>query len=225
MHRLNRFRRKKQRKDKDCQTPLLNNIMHTETTDGEQLPNTEKTEQSDVYPDLISTEFVVSGERALDIIREILRVHSNPQDIHTAAVMIKTWGKINGVNVDKKESSYPQDWLCEFQQLIDEYIERHFPIMPVESTTTQRSEQTFLRSTENMMFNEINRLTPVLKDAGLLGYLIQSYIHYLFTKLDLVVNRNLSVNETFCLLQWGKFVLFGYCMLIITAHMSVDFTN
>ncbi|XP_073729133.1 uncharacterized protein [Misgurnus anguillicaudatus] len=125
--------------------------------------------------------------------------------------MIKTWGKINGVNVDKKESSYPQDWLCEFQQLIDEYIERHFPIMPVESTTTQRSEQIekFLRSTENMMFNEMNRLTTVLKDAGLLGYLIQSYIHHLFTKLNLLVNGDISVNETFCLLQWGKCVLFS----------------
>ncbi|XP_073669015.1 uncharacterized protein [Paramisgurnus dabryanus] len=49
MHRLNRFRRKKQRKDKDCQTPLLNTIMHTETTDEEEAAAPEKTPEPRVH--------------------------------------------------------------------------------------------------------------------------------------------------------------------------------
>ncbi|XP_065153336.1 exocyst complex component 3 [Paramisgurnus dabryanus] len=208
MRSINRRRFKKHGKDKDGWNPLLNNmVQHTDTTNGGQIFNTERTQQ---YPDLISTE-LVNGEKALNVLKKTVNAHSTPQDIHTAAVMMKKWGEQNGVTVDKKEGSYPQDWLCEFQQLIDKHVEQHFPILPVESTTTQRCEQIeeFLKSTENVMLNEVHRLSPVLKDAGLLSYLIQSYNRHLFTKLDLLVNKDLSVNETFCLLQWGKRVFFS----------------
>nr|XP_055026048.1 uncharacterized protein si:dkey-196h17.9 isoform X1 [Misgurnus anguillicaudatus] len=208
MRSSNMRRWKKHGKDKDGWNPLLNNmVQHTDTTNGGQISNTERTQQ---YPDLISTE-LVNGEKVLNVLKKTVNAHSNPQDLQTAAVMMKKWGEQNGVTVDKKEGSYPQDWLCEFQKLIDEHIEQHFLILPVESTTTQRSEQIeeFLNSTENVMLKEVHRLTPVLKDAGLLGYLIQSYNHHLFTKLDLLVNKDLPVNETFCLLQWGKRVFFS----------------
>ncbi|KAL0177564.1 hypothetical protein M9458_026458, partial [Cirrhinus mrigala] len=52
----------------------------------------------------------------------------------------------------------------------------------------------------SMIWNEVQRLTPVLKDAGLLDHLMDSYGRHIFTKLDLLLNRDLSVQEIFCLL-------------------------
>ncbi|XP_050982032.1 uncharacterized protein LOC127175162 [Labeo rohita] len=55
-----------------------------------------------------------------------------------------------------------------------------------------------------MIRNDVSRLTPVLKDAGLLVHLIDSYSRHIFTNLDLLLNRDLTVQEIFCLLLWGK---------------------
>ncbi|XP_056617167.1 uncharacterized protein LOC130431974 isoform X2 [Triplophysa dalaica] len=116
--------------------------------------------------------------------------------------MVNRWGQINGVTID--QGRYPQDWLCDFLQLIDESVEKHFSILPDETQTSE-----FLKSIENMMFSEVCRLTPVLQDAGLLGYLIQSYIDQLFITLNLLLNRNLTVNVVFWLLHWAKRVFFS----------------
>ncbi|KAF4105546.1 hypothetical protein G5714_013208 [Onychostoma macrolepis] len=46
-------------------------------------------------------------------------------------------------------------------------------------------------------------------NAGLLDHLKDSYSHHIFTNLDLLLNRDLSVKEIFCLLLWGKDVFFS----------------
>ncbi|XP_057198730.1 exocyst complex component 3-like [Triplophysa rosa] len=138
--------------------------------------------------------------------------------------MIEKWGQLNGVTIDKKEGSYSEDWLCELKQLIDESVKRHFPILPEDETQT--SEQ--LEEFENIICSEMRRLTPVLKDAGLLTYLTDSYSRQLFIKLDLIVNRDLSENETFCLLLWGKRVFFSsdaFIMNDIQRHDPLLFTG
>lgn len=160
----------------------------------------ERTHRSGMHPDLIFTESEVGGE-VLSLLRKTLSTNSNAQDVEKAAVMVNRWGQINGVTID--QGRYPQDWLCEFLQLIDESVEKHFPILPDETQTSE-----FLKSIENMMFSEVCRLTPVLQDAGLLGYLIQSYIDQLFITLNLLLNRNLTVNVVFLLLHWAKRVFF-----------------
>ncbi|XP_057198587.1 exocyst complex component 3-like isoform X2 [Triplophysa rosa] len=199
---LNRHRLKKQGKDKDGQKPLLNNMMaqHRGATNGEHILNTERTHRSGVHPDLISTESEVRAE-VLSLLRKTLNTNSNAQDVEKAAVMVNRWGQLNGVTID--QGRYPQDWLCEFLQIIDESV--HFPILPEDETQTSE----FLKSIENMMFSEVCRLTPVLQDAGLLGYLIQSYSDQLFITLNLLLKRNLTVNVVLWLLCWAKRVFFS----------------
>ncbi|CAM4727654.1 unnamed protein product [Leuciscus chuanchicus] len=154
----------------------------------------------------------VSGKKELDILRTILSEQSNPEDLHKAAEVLKRCSKLNGVTKDKKEGSFPQNWLCESLQEIDQFVENHIPTLPVEGPQGSQLKQLqdFLKSTQSMICHEVLRLTPVLEDTGLLDHLIDSYSRHLFPKLDLLLNRDLSVKETFCLLLWGKEVFFRY---------------
>ncbi|XDV49959.1 hypothetical protein PO909_019105, partial [Leuciscus waleckii] len=153
----------------------------------------------------------VSGKKELDILRTILSEQSNPEDLHKAAEVLKRWSKLNGLTKDKKEGSFPQDWLCESLQEIDQFVENHIPTLPVEGPQGSQLKQLqdFLKSTQSMICHEVLRLTPVLEDTGLLDHLTDSYSRHLFPKLDLLLNRDLSVKETFCLLLWGKEVFFS----------------
>ncbi|KAK7139861.1 hypothetical protein R3I94_012484 [Phoxinus phoxinus] len=154
------------------------------------------------------SEVEVSGKKELDILRKILSAQSNPGELDKAAKVLKRWSKLNGVTIDKKEGRFPQNWLCEYLQEVDQFVENHIPTLPVEGPQGSQL-QDFLKSTQSMICHEVLRLTPVLKDAGLLDRLIDSYSRHLFPKLDLLLNRDLSVKESFCLLQWGKDVFFS----------------
>ncbi|ROK15759.1 hypothetical protein DPX16_10063 [Anabarilius grahami] len=138
-----------------------------------------------------------SGKKELDILRTILSEQSNPEDLDKAAAKLK--------------SSFPQNWLREYLQEIDHFVENHFPTLPVEGPPGSQSEQLqdFLKSTQSKICYEVLRLTPVLEDAGLQDHLTDSYSRHLFTKLDLLLNRDLSAKETFCLIMWGKDVFFS----------------
>lgn len=134
----------------------------------------------------------------------ILSDQSTPEDFDTAAEVLKTWSKLN--------NSFSQDWLCEYLQEIDQFVEKNFPSLPAEGPQGSQLEQMqeFLNSAQSIIYDEVCRLTPLLKDAGLLVHLMDSYSHHLFTNLDLLLNRDLSANEIFCLLMWGKNVFFRY---------------
>ncbi|KAK7148914.1 hypothetical protein R3I93_013055 [Phoxinus phoxinus] len=149
----------------------------------------------------------VSPKKELDILRTILSAQSNPGELDKAAKVLKRWRKLNGVTIDKTEGSFPQNWLQE----VDQFMKNHIPTLPVEGPQGSQLEQLqdFLKSTQSMICHELLRLTPVLKDTGLLDRLIDSYSRHLFPKLDLLLNRDLSVKESFCLLQWGKDVFFS----------------
>ncbi|KAA0717712.1 hypothetical protein E1301_Tti020843 [Triplophysa tibetana] len=198
-------KKKKQSKYKVSEEPLLKKITVLETTDEKQEFNSEKPGQSAENSDQVNQEFQVSGEEVLNLLQNSLSPTSNPQDLKMAAIMIEKCGQLNGVTIDKEEGSYSQDWLCRFKQLIDESVERHFPILLEDETQTSKQLEEF----ENIICSEVRLLIPVLKDAGLLRYLTDSYSRQLFIKLDLIVNRDLPEDETFYLLIWGKRVFFS----------------
>ncbi|XP_051772491.1 uncharacterized protein si:dkey-196h17.9 isoform X2 [Ctenopharyngodon idella] len=203
----NKLKGKKQHGNEE--KPLMKNI---EQTDGGQtFECMESSDQSGVLPDLITPDVEVSGKKVLDILRKILSEQSNPEDLDKAAEVLKRWSKLNGVTIDQKEESFPQNWLCEYLQEIDQFVENHFPKLPEEGAQGSQLEQLqdFLKSTQSKICYEVIRLTPVLEDAGLLVHLTDSYSRHLFTKLDLLLNRDLSVKETFCLLLWGKDIFFS----------------
>ncbi|XP_016368057.1 uncharacterized protein LOC107708373 [Sinocyclocheilus rhinocerous] len=133
----------------------------------------------------------------------ILSHQSTPEDFDTAVEVLKTWSKLN--------NSYSQDWLCEYLQEIDQFVENHFPALPAEGLQGSQLEQMqdFLNSAQSMIYDEVCRLTPLLKDAGLLVHLMDSYSRHLFTNLDLLLKKDLSANEIFSLLLWGKDVFFS----------------
>ncbi|RXN24794.1 exocyst complex component 3-like protein [Labeo rohita] len=187
------FRRKT--KSGNEEKPLMKNIQQTE---GEQASGY-SSQQSGV-PDLIARNVEV---RLLNTLRKILSDQSTPEDFDSAVEVSKTWRKLH--------NSYSQDWLCKYLQEIDQFVERRFPTLPAEGPRGSQVEQIqdFLKSAQSMIRNDVSRLTPVLKDAGLLVHLIDSYSRHLFTNLDLLLNRDLSVQEIFCLLLWGKDVFFS----------------
>ncbi|XP_077053160.1 uncharacterized protein LOC143703007 [Siphateles boraxobius] len=149
----------------------------------------------------------VSGKKELDILRKILSEQSNLEDLGKAAEVLKRWSKLNGVTINKKEGSFPQNWLCEYLQEVDQFVKKHIPTLPEEGT--QEQLQDFLKSTHSMICHKLLRLTPVVEDTGLLDHLIDSYSRHLFPKLDMLLNRDLSVEETYWLLEWGKDVFFS----------------
>jgi len=83
----------------------------------------------------------VSGKQELDILRKILSEQSNPEDLDKAADVLKRWSKLNGVTIDNEEGSFPQNWLCECLQEIDQFVENHIPMLPVEGPQGSQSEQ------------------------------------------------------------------------------------
>ncbi len=169
---------------------------------GEQV--SECSSQQSGVPDLIVLDVEACNKRVLHTLRKILSDKSTPEDFDTAVEVLKTLSKLN--------NNYSQDWLCEYLQEIDQFVERHFPTLPAEGPRGSQLEQIqdFLKSTQSMICNEVCRLTPALKDAGLLDHLKDSYSRHIFTNLDLLLNRDLSVKEIFYILLWGKDVFFRY---------------
>ncbi len=136
----------------------------------------------------------VNGETGLNILRTILSEQLNPPAMP----------KIN----------FSQEWHDKYLQEIDQFVENHFPTLPAERPQESQLQQIkdFLKRTRSMIYDEVLRLTPALKDAGLLDHLKDSYSRHIF--LDLLLNRDLSVKEIFCLLLWGKDVFFRYALQI-----------
>ncbi|XP_042624517.1 uncharacterized protein LOC109104280 [Cyprinus carpio] len=93
-------------------------------------------------------------------------------------------------------------------QEIDQFVENHLPSLPPEGSQVKQM-QDFLKSAQSIICNEVRRLTPLLKNAGLLVHLKDSYSRHLFTNLDLLLNRDLSVKQIFCLIMWEKDVFFS----------------
>ncbi len=138
----------------------------------------------------------VNGETGLNVLKTILSEQLNP-----AAMP-----KIN----------FSQEWHDKYLQEIDQFVENHFPTLPAERPQESQLQQIkdFLKRTRSMIYDEVLRLTPALKDAGLLDHLKDSYSRHIFTNLDLLLNRDLSVKEIFCLLLWGKDLFFRYVLRI-----------
>ncbi|KAL1263307.1 hypothetical protein QQF64_006046, partial [Cirrhinus molitorella] len=191
------FRRKTKNGNED--KPLMKTI---EQTDGEQA--SEYSSQQSGVPDLIAVDVEASNKRVLNTLRKILSDQSTPEDFEDfSAEVLKTLSKLNDSN--------SQDVFCDYLQEIDQFVENHFPKLPAEGPQGSQVKQIqdFLKSAESMIYDEVHRLTPALRDAGLLVHLMDSYSRHLFTNLDLLLNRDLSVKEIFCLLLWGKDVFFS----------------
>ncbi|KAF4105544.1 hypothetical protein G5714_013206 [Onychostoma macrolepis] len=93
--------------------------------------------------------------------------------------------------------SVSQEWHHKYLQEIDQFVENHFPTLPAEGPRGSQLKQIqdFLKSAQSMIYDEVLRLTPALKDAGLLDHLKDSYSRHIFTNLDLLLNRDLSVKD------------------------------
>ncbi|KTF83140.1 hypothetical protein cypCar_00047348 [Cyprinus carpio] len=159
-------------------------------------------EQASGVPDLIALDAEALNKRVLHALRKILSDQSTSEDFDAAVEVLKTLSKLN--------NNYSQDWLCEYLQEINQFVENHFPTLPAEGPRGSQLEQIQdFQRTQSMINDKVLRLTPALKDAGLLDHLMDSYSRHLFTSLDLLLNRDLSVKEIFCLLLWGKDVFFS----------------
>ncbi len=168
-------------------------------------------------PDLIALDVESCNKRVLHALRKILNEQSTPEDFD-AEVEVKTFSKLN--------NNFSQEWHDKCHKEIDQFVENHFPTLPAEGQESQFQQiQDFLKSTRSMIYEEVLRLTPALKDAGLLDHLKDSYSRHIFTNLDLLLNRDLSVKEIFCLLLWGKDLFFRYTMIVVYFSVNVLVIN
>lgn len=181
-------------------------------------------EQASGVPDLIALDAEALNKRVLHALRKILSDQSTSEDFDAAVEVLKTLSKLN--------NNYSQDGLFEYLQEINQFVENHFPTLPAEGPRGSQLEQIQdFQRTQSMINDKVLRLTPALKDAGLLDHLMDSYSRHLFTNLDLLLNRDLSVKEIFCLLLWGKDVFFRYktdCYLLFckcTCNKQMKFVN
>ncbi|XP_043085433.1 uncharacterized protein si:dkey-196h17.9 [Puntigrus tetrazona] len=184
---------KRKTKNGNEEKPLIKNI---EQTDGEKV--SEYSSQRSGFPDLVALDVEAHNKRVLHTLQKILSDRSSPEDFKTEVEVLKTLSQLN--------NNYSQDWLCEYLQEMDQFVERYFPTLTAEGSQGSQLQQIqdFLKSVQSMIYEEVSRLTPALRDAGLLAPLKDSYSRHLFANLDLLLNRDLSVKEIFCLLQWGK---------------------
>ncbi|XP_059422939.1 uncharacterized protein LOC132157605 [Carassius carassius] len=168
---------------------------------GEQA--SECSSQQSGVPDLIALDVEAHNKRVLHTLRKILSDESTPEDFDAAVEVLKTLSKLN--------NNFSQGWICKYFQEIDQFVENHFPMLPAEGPQGSQLEKLkdFQKRTHSKIYDEVLRLTPALKDAGLLDHLKDSYSRQIFTNLDLLLNRDLSENEIFCLLLWGKDVFFS----------------
>ncbi len=134
----------------------------------------------------------VNAETGLHIFKTILNEQLNP-----AAMP-----KIN----------FSQEWRNKYLQEIDTFVENHFPTLPAEAQESQFEQiQDFLKRTRSMIYDEVLRLTPALKDAGLLDHLKDSYSRHIFTNLDLLLNRDLSCKRDLLPSTVGKRFVLQVC--------------
>ncbi|XP_041941717.1 exocyst complex component 3-like protein isoform X1 [Alosa sapidissima] len=95
-------------------------------------------------------------------------------------------------------------WLGQFQQRVQQSVELHFPSLPAEVSATQQPPQpsAYLRQVQEVVQGELLRLAPVLKEAGLLGTVIDRYHTHTVGQLELLLQKNLNADQTFTVLEW-----------------------
>ncbi|XP_050982030.1 uncharacterized protein LOC127175159 [Labeo rohita] len=146
-----------------------------------------------------------TGKKVLDTFKQILSDTSNTQNLSFKTAVLQRWGQQYGFTIN----SNPQDYPCEYLQEIERFVENHFPTLPSKGSQGCHDElKNFLNNTEKTICNEVLRLTPLLKDSGLLVPLKDSYSRHLFTTLDPLLNSDLSVKEIYWLISWGRDVFF-----------------
>lgn len=150
-----------------------------------------------------------TGKKVLDTFKQILSDTSNTQNLSFKTAVLQRWGQQYGFTIN----SNPQDYPCEYLQEIERFVENHFPTLPSKGSQGCHDElKNFLNNTEKTICNEVLRLTPLLKDSGLLVPLKDSYSRHLFTTLDPLLNSDLSVKEIYWLISWGRDVFFRYAL-------------
>ncbi|KAL2099360.1 hypothetical protein ACEWY4_005840 [Coilia grayii] len=153
------------------------------------------------------------GQEALEVLEQLLRDRTTSasgvgqeRERGQSDLLLEAWGRRNPVTGQEGGGGggrYPQDWLCQYQQQVEEAVRLHFPSVPPEGSPQQHPElDTYLRQVQKMVQGELLRLAPMLKEAGLLGTLIDSYHVHTMSQLELLLQRNLNTDQTFTLLRW-----------------------
>ncbi|XP_062378541.1 uncharacterized protein LOC134067325 [Sardina pilchardus] len=166
---------------------------------GEQVP---VCEGSDVEPDPEEL-----GRTLMEALGPVLMGGTSGPPEQNPGSLLEAWGQKNPVPAPGQGSRagrYPQLWLREFQQQVQESVEEHFPSLPEGVSAEQQPPQpsAYLRQVQEVVQRELLRLAPVLKEAGLLGTVIDRYHTHTVSQLQLLLQENLDMNQTFTLLEW-----------------------
>ncbi|KAI4888311.1 hypothetical protein NFI96_017626, partial [Prochilodus magdalenae] len=149
------------------------------------------------------------GQKVLSVLADILLGDLGSQE--QPAEQVKQWAKRNGITPGGKKGSYSQNWLTDYLEIVDMSVEKHFPIRPPEGPRdSYQKTLRYLNSALRSVRREVFGLTPVLEDAGLLSYLVDSYNRRLLAVLEVLMDRSSSVEETFLLLHWAKQTYFSH---------------
>ncbi|XP_028848345.1 exocyst complex component 3-like isoform X2 [Denticeps clupeoides] len=156
------------------------------------------------------------GDKALQVLTELLQGGSTKEP---TANLLKSWRNANGPKHHEVWSScYPADWFCNYAQKVEEHVKQTFPPLPTEDTEELNS---YLEQVRKVVLDELLRLAPVLREPGLLDCVVDRYHCYTFSQLDLLLQRNLSREQAYCLLCW---VLLVYLSDAFLGHPNLPNT-
>ncbi|KAL2099361.1 hypothetical protein ACEWY4_005841 [Coilia grayii] len=153
-----------------------------------------KQEPPPSVPDHLSTE--EWNYRILVVLAEFLG--SPGVDSLSVRDELRRWkGRVGG------EAGESPDWLHQYQQQVEKAVRLHFPSPPPECSPQQQPElDTYLGRVKKVVQGELLRLAPVLKEAGLLGTLIDRYHVHTMSQLEQLLQSNLYMDQIFTLLRW-----------------------
>ncbi|XP_041941680.1 uncharacterized protein LOC121705041 isoform X1 [Alosa sapidissima] len=147
------------------------------------------------------------GGTVMEKLEQVLMDGASGSPEQNPGSLLEAWRQKNPVPAPGQGSRagrYPQPWLGQFQQRVQQSVELHFPSLPAEVSATQQPPQpsAYLRQVQEVVQGELLRLAPVLKEAGLLGTVIDRYHTHTVGQLELLLQKNLNADQTFTVLEW-----------------------
>ncbi|XP_076151768.1 exocyst complex component 3-like isoform X2 [Alosa pseudoharengus] len=147
------------------------------------------------------------GRTVMEKLEQVLMNGTSGSPEQNPGSLLEAWGQKNPVPAPGQGSRagrYPQPWLHQFHQRVQQSVELHFPCLPAEVSAMQQPPQpsAYLRQVQEVVQGELLRLAPVLQEAGLLGTVIDRYHTHTVGQLERLLQKNLNTDQTFTLLEW-----------------------
>ncbi|XP_063049586.1 uncharacterized protein LOC134444042 [Engraulis encrasicolus] len=152
-----------------------------------------------VLRDLLTDRSVVEAKREQQRTLQVWR-GMNTVEVEQQQRSLLVWRGVNTVG-GQQWGGYPTLWIKDVQETVRRAAWDHFPSLPPEGAT-QQELHTYLHLIQEVLTGELLRLAPLLREAGLLAAVIDSYHVHTMSQLERLLQRELDSDQLFILLRW-----------------------